>query len=838
MVRKKTRDHRSIALARALHARLFVDGAGRVLSVSGEVACSALAEALAHQDQVPAVGHAPLPQTLGFEACDGELSPHLLNLIGVALNRWRLELAAEKCLRPAQRRRGAQIAREEEEIRKLTARWQGLRAWQAQIARGEMPKGAPYFLDAAAEQALQSALRQAQKSQRLPPLIAWQARIIHWLSGFRAMQRYLHAMGHLLAAYPAISRLEKVRQFQRNLFLWKRRAGQEPFRQLLAEMKVHLAKLPAEVVREGQFSCRLKGRSFDHHCDLLLEKCAKLLAVDEKMRWHVIPADLAALAAADGSAIDLPQRCFRAGAEAENFDRLRKTIREIAHEIGRPGYDAMLAAIDLLPPSVMDHQLASVRHLLDKGHSLAETIWACEMDLQDLFYKAPFLSLRAAQRLLQVFAERGAPLLPYRFGEVVRSIRNKTHLAWLHAWLAWLGSVSPRTITPKLQAALERAFCDVYLPRFCQPGKMEEFAPLLAPAARSKDPGNVAPLLARIADYQRALGNGESIPKTLRKLLDWRERRQRELAHLKALRDAVGLNTAAELRLISLEEGSDDSSGAGKIRRSAEESFLTLGIDALMATVQQQAEKHCRATVGDLLDRFPRHRWIDLESWIESMEGTEREHLRELVAAAGHYGRNYKRQLADNQAWLAKAEAQGIDLAPWLAGPAEKLEIEGRKYEIAIGTDLLELFQMGTYFRTCLSIGEPNQRAVVTNAYDANKQVVFLYALDAQGERRVVGRQLIAISSEFKLVGYNTYFHWNYDDPKRQQASEAMGSFSARLAARCGIELSNGGTPETHEQQFWYDDGTLEWPASACEAWNQASTSCRVEKLEMEPATC
>ncbi len=182
-------DTRHISLARALHARLYVNCEGRVFACSGQVAHEKLRQALARQDDCPTAAEAPTPHDLGVPVCDGELSSHLLHCICRVLRRWQMELAAEISRSPARRRSATLLASLQQETDTLTARLAALRIWQGQLASGAEPAGAPFFLDPTSEAALRTALRETRIGSPLPPIIAWQARVVCWLSGEVAMRR-------------------------------------------------------------------------------------------------------------------------------------------------------------------------------------------------------------------------------------------------------------------------------------------------------------------------------------------------------------------------------------------------------------------------------------------------------------------------------------------------------------------------------------------------------------------------------------------------------------------------------------------------------------------------
>jgi hypothetical protein len=810
------RDTRHITLARALHARLYVNVEGRVFAARGQPAHAALAATLARHERRPTAAEAPTPRELGIAAYDGEIRPDLQHSIGRALHRWRKELTAERQLRPAQRRRTVDLLREHEEIERLELRLSAIRQWRAELQQGGEPQGAPYFLDAPAEAELHAALQDI--APRAPPLIQWHARVVYWLSGRCASRRYLAAVMSLLHAYPEVSRCGQVAGFQRAVLAWQRRSKQERISNLVAEIAQHVRRLPPDIVREGKFSSRVRVRTFHEHCDVLLDRCVQLLAGRALQRWHVVPAALAALAAADGSPVPLPQQCFKAGAEQENFAQLLRTIGKLAEQIGQPGYGALLQAIDHLPKPPGEFEYAQLRDLLARGNSVDDAAWACQ---HDLLYslKGSCLSIPAARRLSEQFASRAWPLSADELGRLVDFIERPQQLKAVEAWLAWLGSVSPRTITPRLRKAMQPVFWKRFLPGALRQGWFPHFAPCLTPPRRSKE-GDAAPLLERIAAYQQLAGKSVRTPKSLRTWLEQPERRAREREHLRVRLLEVGLDGSAQRRLAGLEQHDRAPLDAARFRRAAEEVLLLLGVEAQAAVARNLAAAKCREGLGKLVDAIAADKLWEFALWIDKMSEPERQRLDRLIAAHQQHGPAYKRFLPENAQWIAAALTHAVNIDHWFAPQPEMQMVAGRTMEIEVASDLQHVFLMGEYFHTCLGIGNVNEMSVLTNAYDANKQVVFLFERDDAG-RRVVGRQLVAISKEFRLLGYNCYLHWRRAEAeRRQEAIDAMAACCGRLAAQCGLELADQGEPAELGDHFWYDDGACQWPAAARAAWS------------------
>jgi hypothetical protein len=194
--------------------------------------------------------------------------------------------------------------------------------------------------------------------------------------------------------------------------------------------------------------------------------------------------------------------------------------------------------------------------------------------------------------------------------------------------------------------------------------------------------------------------------------------------------------------------------------------------------------------------------------------------FQELVAAQNRYGRDYRRRLAKNQDWISQARTRGVNLDRWFAAEPHEVVIGDQTMEIEATGELQHVFRMGAYFKTCLSFGGCNEMSVLANAYDANKQVVFVFGAGRDGRRQVIARQLLAVSSEFQLLRYCCYVHaGDAEAGKRRQIMDAMAVFFGRLAAECGLELANQGTPRTIGDHFWYDDGECEWAEAARTAW-------------------
>ena len=142
---------------------------------------------------------------------------------------------------------------------------------------------------------------------------------------------------------------------------------------------------------------------------------------------------------------------------------------------------------------------------------------------------------------------------------------------------------------------------------------------------------------------------------------------------------------------------------------------------------------------------------------------------------------------------------------------------------------------MGSYMNTCLSLPDGCYAySVRANAYDANKQV--LYVRDSAG--RVLARQLVAINSGFRFVGYGVYDTFGDDDGARWEGTHrALAAYCGRWARDIGLKLANKGDPESILDNEWYDDIVCSWHEAAPAAWEQRDATASKPAAPIPPLT-
>jgi hypothetical protein len=170
-----------------------------------------------------------------------------------------------------------------------------------------------------------------------------------------------------------------------------------------------------------------------------------------------------------------------------------------------------------------------------------------------------------------------------------------------------------------------------------------------------------------------------------------------------------------------------------------------------------------------------------------------------LRSLAGYQAQPKFTHLA-NLRWLRKLPEETAAL--WATGITLTRELPKLgSLTLSIEQDAAEVLHMGDYGSSCLGTGSCNQYSALTNAMEANKQVV--YARNSTG--RVVARQLLVISEEMKLVCFCIY-PINLSD----ELEHLFGDFDCTLAEALKLPVETGDdyTVAAPLGLNWYDDGS------------------------------
>ncbi|MEO1524813.1 MAG: hypothetical protein AAFX06_05220 [Planctomycetota bacterium] len=176
---------------------------------------------------------------------------------------------------------------------------------------------------------------------------------------------------------------------------------------------------------------------------------------------------------------------------------------------------------------------------------------------------------------------------------------------------------------------------------------------------------------------------------------------------------------------------------------------------------------------------------------------------------------------AENVRYVSGLNTRGVCTAAWLDRDRRFIADMGlgEKVILQFTHSALDYLLMGHHFATCLSPDDENFFSTIANAVDVNKQV--LYARTVDGD--VVGRCLMAISTERKLLIFDVYAHRWY-----REICVAVKDFAEQLAAEMKIAIAVDGDVSSLVVDEWYDDGAID-------IQKQIERNSRPTSVEVEP---
>ena len=330
---------------------------------------------------------------------------------------------------------------------------------------------------------------------------------------------------------------------------------------------------------------------------------------------------------------------------------------------------------------------------------------------------------------------------------------------------------------------------------------LEALEPLqkLAPSTESL-PGEWEPVARLLPDVpDLAWAATEPLPPGIAKLLALPERLRREAEYL-ATRPELSVRHSAVLARLA-DEAALLRTITEEVTEAVTQRARLLRGAALTSAVEEVYRNRLRGILGSraLLVRMTPD---VMNAALLTLDITEnRRLLIRLLRAYFDGDRDWALRQRPNVVFLEALTARGVDALAWRAPHGESVT----GLHLHLETDPLHVLQMGNYFDTCLSFGGINAFSTVANACDANKRV--LYVRD--NKSRIVARQLLALNSEGKLVGFNLYSTLSAEE--RPKLARAVVDYIQRFATHCGLELGSEGTVPTLLATDWYDDGITSW---------------------------
>lgn len=803
------RRHRT--LARSLHGRLYVSDDRRLWLVRGRPDPQQLFQFLTTSESEPKL------EQLGF-ACiaDGEATGSLLATAQQSLQFWEAAVRQAEATRPRDRRNLLRWEQELAEIRRLRARVIFAYRLVRELRGGKAPESA-FVLLPEDQQMLAEQLTAANLQFPLPKYEAGLVRLVMWLTGEHAVKRFVTAVSGLIEAPQVMAKTAALERLREYLVSLKERSVTEQTGWLHWELAQRIETLPPGLISKPGKRIKRSGK-FVELCDRLLKHCDQLLAGDLNRPKNYAPAAIAALAAGDSASGPLPARFFSVS-EQQDLNSIHRRANWLLNLSREPGYERLLVLLATGNHDVFDQNLSIVQELLARGISANDLRWLGQLEsrLQG-FCDTKTLSVAWVRRAHTLFATRKMSA-DTAILQLMQQADKTEHRAAVQYWLDWLAKFTTATATPRLGALLYSAIKELFIPAL-ELGLQDD---LQAWSQAATTHG--CNWLQRIEQMQRWAGQEVAVPKSVQKILDYISQARQELTHLENLAEQ---KTATSSQLARKDYLLRELPRAGinqrRVDRQAEEAFVVIALDGLRKLLRRRAQaiwdQHSAWQTTDV----PLTRLVAFARWLQTMPAESRKLHSELMTAWSVHGDAYKLHLSGNQGWIERARERGIHWEQWIDGGKTLTHIDERPVELCFCADPREVFLMGTYFQTCLSLGQMNQMSVLANAYDANKQVVFAYG-EHEGKRVALGRMLVAVSSNFQMLRFDVYSTvrgGNTAFDGKVQAEIVL--YAARRAQAAGLTLSDCGDPEALGSHFWYNDGEKDWSEEAKQAWQDAAS--------------
>lgn len=186
-----------------------------------------------------------------------------------------------------------------------------------------------------------------------------------------------------------------------------------------------------------------------------------------------------------------------------------------------------------------------------------------------------------------------------------------------------------------------------------------------------------------------------------------------------------------------------------------------------------------------------------------------RRSLKECIRSYLNGNWDYVEKHPETRRWLRKIPE--LDFEKWKQGLTQRQELAKQgTVHLEIEQNPLEILKMGTYVGSCLGLGGQYTFNAATVLLDINKQV--LYARNSN--KKVLGRQLIAISKNNQLVCFSVYPQ-KTPAPIKKMFLEYNREFSRKIGLPLLKPDKNSNEDVEYEiesilSQDWYDDNLWE----------------------------
>jgi len=807
---------RAIDLARQVSGRLFASQDG-IYVVSGMPDFRKLRHCLAGFSRPPEDSGTPTPNDLGFAPIQiAPLTTERLAAWGRGLQKWRKILNDYEKPRQKTSERRQKYRQWRKEIdhlsRVLEQLWQTFRQWES----GQAVPGAPYVPQCCA--ATPAGGAGLARDRFAEPLWDWLERLVVWLAGPSAGRRFNDSLRPFAESRAARENRELfVHAFPRLRSLLDRR-GSFSNPEMAAAVRKVLSGVPEDL--RAQFGLQVPKRPHDVHIEAIVSACE--IAVKGELPPAALVGSAAALCATDGAAALVPH-CLLSQNSPRSLDDRAMAFTKLSDQQCEKGYESLLQVVGEME-DVSRLDLEPIRQFLVAGVESDDIQWAIRnLRCEAGNLAAKGLSPRSFRTLASVLSRAGLINPEKDLDDIAEKVAERGSMKIVDAFAQWLSSINAKAVDANLAKwalnclsqllvleGLSPALRDI-LRRWADPPLSRyQDTPLtagLSPEARA--------WLARLSYYQELCGQQPALPKSIARMLTSDDREAIELEYLRQASSRGELNESmsARLRLLQGRATTTRTGNDQRVQRQAQEVCAHIALEAVQHLASREGRRVWQKLLGCQPPRHLTHDEIGaIAAWATGLSKNALKCLRELIGGWLEEGEDYRARLSLNATWT-KAVAEHIDLRKWFAPEPCEVVLEGMPVKVCVAPDPFRVLLMGSYFGTCLSLENCYKDSVLTNAYDANKAVVF--ALDS--ESKALARKLVCISSDSCLIGYRTYIAKEecLTDSRVEGIIFAIDAFCSRWANRAGLPLGSAGSPAKLSGLFWYDDGVLPWSINA-----------------------
>lgn len=321
---------------------------------------------------------------------------------------------------------------------------------------------------------------------------------------------------------------------------------------------------------------------------------------------------------------------------------------------------------------------------------------------------------------------------------------------------------------------------------------------------------DVWPTAAQLAHALQLLGRVDALPPGLQRVLNMPRKMGTEYFHL-AARQAQTPRQDWAARLAMLERRLQNRPELTRVMaEELQEKLSDMAAHTLLEALEKQVSACYRARLQEVAGPLPAALVLD-DDWLNAVLLTadihsNRKLLRHLLRALLNGDSAWHQTHPGNIKFLQELAARGVDTKVWQSIMPRRFATSQGMFHLRLETQPLAILQMGNYFDTCLSFGGVNSFSTVANACELNKRVIF-----ARDEKnRVVGRKLIGLNEDGKLIGFYTYTALK-DAAANGELRRCFTHYSENFARKCGLEMAQDGTIPRLFAEAWYDDGVVNW---------------------------